>query len=201
MRTIFLILLTFVVAPAYGDIFSYTDEAGVVHFSNVPVDSQYHLILRVASDHPKLAKSETSHKKQLLSVKRKQYSNLVDEAARENQLDPALLHAVIAAESGYNPNAVSPKGAVGLMQMMPDTGRRYGVQNLYDPTQNVKGGAQYLRDLMDMFNQDVSLAVAAYNAGEQAVTEYGNHIPPYRETAAYVPRVLSYYRQFRDDLK
>ena len=197
MRSIFLILLTLVVAPAYGDIYSYTDEAGVVHFSNVPDDSQYHLFLRVDSDHPQVAKTGGNHRGQSLSIKRKQFSNLVGEAARENQLDPALLHAVIAAESGYNPNAVSPKGAVGLMQMMPDTGRRYGVQNLYDPAQNVKGGAQYLRDLMVLFNQDVSLAVAAYNAGEQAVAEHGNRIPPYRETEAYVPRVLSYYRQFR----
>jgi len=120
----------------------------------------------------------------------------VDEAARRNQLDPRLLHAVIAAESAYNPKARSPKGAQGIMQLMPATARRYGVRDSFDAKQNIAGGARYLADLMRMFKNDTRLALAAYNAGEYAVWRFGGKIPPYRETQAYVPRVLDFYRRF-----
>jgi len=122
---------------------------------------------------------------------------LIEAAAQASQLEPALIHAVIAAESGYNPSALSPKGAVGLMQLMPQTAKRYSVTNPLDPLQNIQGGARYLRDLLRMFNNDLKLALAAYNAGENAVMKYGNRIPPFPETLAYVPRVLSYYRMYR----
>lgn len=124
------------------------------------------------------------------------YGPLVEAAARETRLDPGLLHAVIATESAYNPAARSPKGAQGLMQLMPATARRYGVANAYEPRHNILGGARYLADLLALFDQDVQLALAAYNAGEQAVLRHGRRIPPYRETSAYVPRVLDYYRAF-----
>ncbi len=122
---------------------------------------------------------------------------MVEQAAREHQIDQALLRAVIAVESGYDPNAVSRKGAVGLMQLMPQTARRYGVRNMYDPAQNIQGGARYLRDLMGKFNNDLPLVLAAYNAGEDAIAQHGNRIPPYRETRSYVPRVLGFYRQYQ----
>ena len=125
------------------------------------------------------------------------FSPLVEQAAREHDIDQALLHAVITVESDYNPLAVSPKGAVGLMQLMPQTARRYGVTNSYDPAQNIQGGARYLRDLMGRFNNDLSLVLAAYNAGEAAVALHGNRIPPYRETRHYVPRVLDFYREYQ----
>jgi soluble lytic murein transglycosylase-like protein len=131
------------------------------------------------------------------AFKRSRYAVHIQEAARVNNLDPALLHAVIRAESGYNPGAISPKGAVGLMQLMPETARRYSVRNRWDPLQNIHGGARYLSDLLRLFNNDLRLAVAAYNAGEQAVMKHGNRIPPYAETMAYVPRVLTYYRKYR----
>jgi soluble lytic murein transglycosylase-like protein len=125
------------------------------------------------------------------------YSGHILAAARETSVDPALIHAVISVESGYNPSARSSAGAVGLMQLMPETARRYGVKNRMDPAQNIKGGARYLRDLQIMFDDNLQLVLAAYNAGEQAVLKYGNRIPPYRETAAYVPRVLQLYRKYR----
>jgi soluble lytic murein transglycosylase-like protein len=104
---------------------------------------------------------------------------------------------VISAESGYNPFARSRKGATGLMQLMPETARRYGARNLLDPAQNIHAGARYLRDLMDLFDDDLHLVLAAYNAGENAVLRAGMQIPPYSETMTYVPRVITYYRQYR----
>jgi soluble lytic murein transglycosylase-like protein len=118
-------------------------------------------------------------------------------AARETKVDVALIRAVISVESGYNPSARSSAGAVGLMQLMPGTAKRYGVRNRLDPAQNIHGGARYLRDLQVLFDNNLQLVLAAYNAGEFAVMKYGRRIPPYRETAAYVPKVLSYYRKFR----
>jgi soluble lytic murein transglycosylase-like protein len=106
-----------------------------------------------------------------------------------------LLHAVIRVESAYNPSAVSSAGAVGLMQLMPGTAQRYGVVDRTDPVQNIEGGARYLRDLMAMFGSDLTLAIAAYNAGENAVIKYNNSIPPYPETQNYVRQVLSLYRR------
>jgi soluble lytic murein transglycosylase-like protein len=110
-------------------------------------------------------------------------------------LDEALLHAVIAVESGYNATVVSKKGAIGLMQLMPDTASRYKVHNSFDPVQNIQAGAQYLRKLLTQFDNNVPLALAAYNAGEKNVIKYGRHIPPYAETIAYVPKVMNQYRQ------
>jgi len=124
---------------------------------------------------------------------RKHYTPLISAVAKEHKLDPALLHAVITVESGYNAKARSPKGAIGLMQLMPDTARRYEVADIWDPRDNLRGGARYLRDLLAAFNNNLSLALAAYNAGEGAVAHYGNKIPPFAETLAYVPRVLQQY--------
>ena len=119
---------------------------------------------------------------------------IIANAARANGIDAKLVHAVIRAESGYNENAISSRGAVGLMQLIPATALRYGVTNSYDPTENISGGTRYLRDLLKMFNGNIELALAGYNAGENAVIRAGNRIPPYPETMAYVPKVLSFYR-------
>lgn len=113
------------------------------------------------------------------------------------RLDPALVHAVILVESNHNPGALSPKGAMGLMQLMPQTAERYGVTDRADPVQNVRGGTAYLRDLVNLFKGDLELAIAAYNAGEGAVAQYGNQIPPFLETMLYVPRVLDEYRKLK----
>jgi soluble lytic murein transglycosylase-like protein len=114
-------------------------------------------------------------------------------AAARHGVDPLLVHAVIRAESGYNPKAISAKGAAGLMQLMPDTAARYGVTDRLDPEQNVEAGTRYLRELIDRFDRDVPLALAAYNAGEAAVLRYGGRIPPYAETRDYVLRVRAAY--------
>jgi soluble lytic murein transglycosylase-like protein len=121
----------------------------------------------------------------------------IDTIARRHGVDPLLVRAVIRVESNFDPRAVSPKGAAGLMQLMPETAMRYGVENRFDPTQNVDGGVRYLRDLMAMFDGNLSLALAAYNAGEGAVLKYGRRIPPYPETQQYVVWVRSFYDQFR----
>ena len=125
------------------------------------------------------------------------YSGHILAAAKEHRVDPALIHAVITVESGYNPAARSSAGAVGLMQLMPGTAKRYGVKNRLDPEQNIQGGVRYLRDLQVLFDDNLQLVLAAYNAGEHAVMKYGRRIPPYRETAAYVPKVLQFYRKYR----
>lgn len=119
---------------------------------------------------------------------------VIDRVAHRYGLDPRLLHAVIRAESGYNPNALSARGAIGLMQLLPGTGRRYGVEDLFDPRANVEAGARYLRYLLRLFQNDLELALAGYNAGEGSVIRAGNQIPNYPQTLAYVPKVLDYYR-------
>jgi len=170
--------------PAAADIYSYVDEYGVRHISNVPDDQRYRLVMRTKRAH-------ASHR-----AERAAYATHVQSVAKALSLDPALIEAVIQAESAFNPHAVSHKGAVGLMQLMPETAARYGVYDRRDPTQNIIGGARYLRDLLDEF-RDLPLALAAYNAGEGAVRRYGNSIPPYQETQTYVRRVQDFYSRFR----
>jgi len=120
----------------------------------------------------------------------------VNIAAQQSALEPALIHAVMVTESRLNPKAISPKGAQGLMQLMPATAQRFGVKNPYDPLQNVIAGANYLRELKDRFNGNLQLALAAYNAGPAAVLHYGSRIPPFAETQHYVPTVMRLYRKF-----
>ncbi len=112
----------------------------------------------------------------------------VDRIARQNQISPQLVHSVIRAESNYDPNAVSPKGALGLMQLIPATARRFGVSDVFDPADNIQGGARYLKHLLDLYKGDEALALAAYNAGEGAVSRYGG-VPPFPETQNYVAKV------------
>ena len=124
------------------------------------------------------------------------YTRHIKQAAKQTKVPAALIRAVITAESAFNPYALSVTGAVGLMQLMPDTAARYGVKNRMDPSQNILGGAKYLSDLMRLFNNNMHLTIAAYNAGEGAVLKYGRKIPPYPETVAYVPKVLKYYKHY-----
>lgn len=131
------------------------------------------------------------------STQAPRYALIVAQAAFDYDLPAELLHAVIQAESNYNATALSPKGAAGLMQLMPATARDLGVQDVFDPVANVRGGARYLKRLMKMFGNDVSLALAAYNAGPGAVLEHGSAIPPYPETQRYVPSVLGHYQRLQ----
>jgi soluble lytic murein transglycosylase-like protein len=182
---------------AGADIYRYVDENGMVHFTNVPNDARFKLFIATSKEPDPVTSAFANRYRSYPSADRKKFHLHVVEAARAYQLDPALIHAVISAESGYNPLARSPKGATGLMQLMPATARRYGVDNPLDPKQNIYGGAAYLRDLLTLFGNDLKLAIAAYNAGEGAVMEYGHHIPPFRETTQYVPKVLSYYKKYK----
>ncbi|MFK3775510.1 lytic transglycosylase domain-containing protein [Pseudomonas sp. NPDC089406] len=122
------------------------------------------------------------------------YAEVVAAAALANDVPQALLHALIKAESGYNPKARSPKGAAGLMQLMPDTAKEMGVKDVLDPEANVQGGARYLKRMLTLFDNDITLAVAAYNAGPEAVLSRGKVVPPFAETRRYVPTVLRDYR-------
>jgi soluble lytic murein transglycosylase-like protein len=126
------------------------------------------------------------------------YAPLVRGAASRYGLDPWLVHAVIRAESGYDPYAVSAQGAIGLMQLLPETAERFGARDPFDPRQNVYAGARYLKELLARFGNDVELALAAYNAGEGAVLRAGRQVPKMRETLAYIPKVLDHYRAARE---
>lgn len=187
-----------VCAPVRADIYGYVDDQGEVHLANHPTADQFELWAqspREAAAVPAApAEALPAARVENLAAVRARYHPLVQEAARSYELEPALLHAVISVESGYNPKARSRKGASGLMQLMPDTARRYGVADIFDPGQNIRAGARYLRDLLRMFNNDMKLALAAYNAGENAVARHGR-IPPYQETVAYVPKVLAFYKR------
>lgn len=195
MRIYSFLLLMFAMAPVHADIFGYTDASGTLVLSDTQPDERYALLLKSEiAQQPALAVSRVGGGINWANQKR--YTALVAQTALTYHLEPALLHAVISTESGYEPNALSRKGAVGLMQVMPGTGQRYGVSNLKDPSQNIVAGARYLRDLLRQFDNDLPLVLAAYNAGENAVLRYGRRIPPYRETTLYVPRVLALYKKF-----
>ncbi|GHD81054.1 lytic transglycosylase domain-containing protein [Vogesella fluminis] len=193
-RPALLAVLLLLLAPVVdASIYAFTDADGTTHFSNVPQDKRYRLVLSTPHDSGEVAAGKRTTGTQYRASQRARWSRLIDSTAQSLNMDAALLHAVIATESGYNWRAVSPKGAIGLMQLMPATAGRYGVTDPYDPGQNVRAGAQYLRELMGRFGSDLRLVLAAYNAGEQAVARYGNRVPPYQETMQYVPRVLGNY--------
>ena len=177
--------------PASAEvIYSFTDEYGVIHFSNVPTDERY---VPFTGSGTSVRRSRTAARPSATLLK-SQYAPVIKEIARTYALEGALIHAVVSAESAYNARAVSKKGAVGLMQLMPETAQRYGVTDRFDPVQNLHGGAKYLNDLLKMFDGNLSLTLAAYNAGENNVIKYGNRIPPFQETRNYVPKVLNLYQ-------
>ena len=181
--------------PALADIYSYRDEKGVVHFTNIKgLDPRYKLIRKEGALNPVSYTPTAPYTPTADELQR--YAAMVKTASQAYGVEASLVHAVISAESNYNPNAVSRTGAQGIMQLMPDTARRYGVQNSMDPNENIHAGTKYLRDLIAMFKGRLDLALAAYNAGENAVIRSGG-IPPYAETRNYVPRVLGFYRDFQ----
>jgi soluble lytic murein transglycosylase-like protein len=198
-RTLSAVLLLAVatVAQAGNTIYRLVDEDGHVQFTNVPPDSRYKMYLRDSKTPDAMEKALARPVRHFDAKARERYAKHIEDAAQATSVDAALIHAVISVESGYNPLARSNRGARGLMQLMPETAKRYGVKNSLDPAQNIAGGARYLKDLITLFNNNVELALAAYNAGEHAVINYGNRIPPYRETIAYIPRVLTYYKKYR----
>jgi len=177
-------------AAAHPQIYTYVDADGMRHYTDVPDNNRYRLL--VLSSHDRTESGDRYDS--MLLAKAGRYDSIIENAAQSASVEPNLLRAVIVVESGFNSRAVSKRGAVGLMQLMPATASRFGVSNPYDPRQNIHGGAQYLKFLIDRFGQNVRLALAAYNAGEEAVERNGGQIPPFTETMAYVPRVLRIYQ-------
>lgn len=186
--------------PVFAEIYWFTDDEGVVHFTNIPVDSRYVPFAGSGRATGNKTGPRSSGGRIELSAKVR-YHAAIEAVARTYALESALIHAVVSAESAYNASAVSRKGATGLMQLMPETAQRYGVADRFDPVQNLHGGARYLSDLLRMFDGNLSLALAGYNAGENSVVRHGYQIPPYAETRLYVPKVLGLYRKYQESTK
>ena len=201
------IVLAVAALPCAAQGFSFVDESGTWRFSSEPLDDRYVVFKRyippppppepAAAEPDSHVETELAGERATLTALRKRYAEAIVQAAQEYRIEPALLHAVVTVESGYNERAKSPKGASGLMQLMPATAQRYGVTDIWDPLQNLRGGAKYLRDLLAMFSDNLQLALAAYNAGEGAVLRSGGRIPAYAETRSYVPRVIDFYERYR----
>jgi soluble lytic murein transglycosylase-like protein len=183
--------------PAGADVYSFVDEEGVVHFTNVPTDPRYRPI-----DSPIPRKKPAAKRRQASAYLAppklvRDYDEYLREASARYTIPVALIRAVITVESAFNPKAVSHAGAQGLMQLMPATAAEMGVQDVFDPRQNILGGTRYLRTLANIFDGDIVLTLAAYNAGHQAVFR-AMSIPPIAETQNYVRRVLQLYRFFKN---
>jgi soluble lytic murein transglycosylase-like protein len=168
-----------------GDIYRYVDEKGVIHFTNIKTDSRYKLYLRAS--------------RKSASVYIRDYGDIILEASKRFSVEPSLIKAVIKAESDFDHQAVSPKGAKGLMQLMPQTAQEMDVEESFDPQDNILGGTRYLSLLLERFKNDKILALAAYNAGAETVESF-NGVPPFPETKAFVERVISYYKAYNSDV-
>ena len=177
------------------EIYVYKDKDGQVHLTDKPPHDGFKLVTGRDWKHKPMASLDTAS----FSENRKRFMPLIGKAARRYRVNEALLDAVVTAESAYDPKAVSKAGAVGLMQLMPGTAKRYGTTDRYNPEANVYAGTRYLRDLLKQF-QDTRLAVAAYNAGENNVIKYGHKIPPFKETQKYVRKVMHYYEKYQSTL-
>jgi len=175
-----LLLIFFSSYHAAADIYRYVDENGVVHFTNVPTDRRYKLFIP-SSISPSV-----------------RYDRIIREVSARYRVDSDLVRAVIKVESDFNPLVVSKKGARGLMQLMPETAQDMKVKNVFNPRENIEGGVKYLRRLLDMFDNDLPLTLAAYNAGENVVKEYNHQIPPYKETKNYIKKVLLCLQNYKN---
>jgi len=184
---VLLMSLFVVIPPADADIYRYVDASGRVHFTDTPTHGRYDMYMKEEAP---------------VKASNRSYLDIIRRHATSYQLEEALVKAVIKVESDYQPRVVSRKGAQGLMQLIPETAKDLKVSNPFDPYENIRGGSEYLRMMLDLFNNDVELALAAYNSGPSTVKRYGG-IPPYDETQKYVKKVkryLDYYRQVGDPL-
>ena len=180
--SLFIVASAAPVVLAGGELYGYVSATGTVHVTNVPTDQRFGKIVLKPRYHAAVSDQELEE--------------AVIHYAREYRLSPALLLAVMKAESSFDPMVISKAGAVGLMQLIPETAIRHGVRNLYDTRDNIGGGAKHLRYLLDRFHGNIRLALAAYNAGEKNVDRY-RQIPPFKETQLYVKKVMGYYRDYR----
>jgi hypothetical protein len=179
-----IISLTGIGSPCYGGIYRYIDENGDYHFTNCPKDPRYELYLPEEGD------------SRPVPVNPKQYDPVIEEFSTKYGVDSALVKAIIRAESDFDMYAVSRKGAKGLMQLMPQTAIQWKVIDVFDPRQNIEGGVRHLKHLLQTFENNLALSVAAYNAGKEVVIQ-NYSIPPYNETQNYVRKVLGYYESYK----
>ena len=184
--------LFFMVSSSSAGIYRYVDENGVIHFTNCPRDSKFKLYIKESKEDVEGGNPLAIH----YTKDPNRFDHLISEFSGKYQVDFALIKAMIRAESGFNPYAVSRKGAKGLMQLMPGTALRMNVVDVYNPKENIDGGVRYIKYLLSLFNNDLRLSLAAYNAGENLVSELRT-IPPYRETVDYIRRVQSYYQSYQ----
>jgi len=205
---VYLVLLwlvgAFLPADSHGDIYRHQGEDGTVYFTNVPNDSRYRLFLKEYQKAARTTPGKISGKglpplMPAYTGYLPEIDNHIAEAAKYYELDRKLVQAVIQVESNYNPLALSPKGARGLMQLMPGTAKDLQVGDPFNPRENINGGSRYLRYLLDLFNNDLNLALAAYNAGPERVNQYRG-IPPYLETRNYVQKVMQKYQSLKGDI-
>ena len=177
--------LLFLYNPAAADIYRYVDANGTIHFTNIPTSPRYRLFREERST---LSRNGATR-----------YDQLIKEISRRHDMDPALVKAVIKTESDFDPQAVSKKGARGLMQLRPDTLKDLNVYNAFHPRDNINGGVKFLKQLLKRFDNNLTLSLAAYNAGPSVVEKY-EAIPPYKETQGYVKKVLNYFDRYRQEL-
>lgn len=212
LRAALAALLLWLHAPAMADVWGYIDAAGVAHFAASQVDARYELFFKggpnlvdgaaVAAPAPANVRSRKLLTFFEISSNYKSVRPLMRATAQAHNIEFELLQALIATESGFDPAAVSPRGAVGLMQVLPATAERYGVppSGLTDPRDNLRAGTRHLRTLMDLFPGRLDLALAAYNAGDGAVRRAGNRVPDYPETRNYVTTVMALYAELKPPL-
>ena len=181
--SIIALFFIFLSHPCLADIYYYVDEKGVWHFTNIKTSPHYRLYLRGL------------HKKADQYIK--DYAEIIEKAAKKYSIEPALIKAIIKAESNFDKTAISCDGAKGLMQLMPSTARQMNVSDPLDPEENILGGVKYLRILLNEF-KDLYLAIAAYNAGPSAVRYY-HGVPPFPETRKFLRMVLKYYRRYKKE--
>jgi soluble lytic murein transglycosylase len=184
LGTIFTLIAA--VSSGHADIYMYIDDNGVMHFTNTPTSNEHEYKVYI--------KERTSISKKFSATNK--YDHFISNASEQTGVDSRLLKAMIKAESDFDPRAISKKGAMGLMQIMPENFKMLDLENPFDPRQNIRAGARYFQQLYKRFNGKLALSLAAYNAGPTAVDRY-KRIPPYQETEEYVRRVLRYYRTFK----
>jgi soluble lytic murein transglycosylase-like protein len=190
VTTLFILTLS---PPVLSDIYKFEDEEGVLHFTDAPTDRRFKIFMRDIRQDRKL---RTTFKLAAYARNPEEFDSIINACALQYGVDRSLVKAVIHAESGYNPSAVSSKGAQGLMQLMPKTAQDLKVSNSFDPGENIKGGVKYLKFLLNTFKGDEALALAAYNSGLSKVAKFGG-IPPYEETRNYVAKVLNFRKNYR----
>lgn len=184
---LFTLLALFLVTPGLADVYVYKDKQGVLTFTNVPTHQGFRRVIR-----------EGNARLSSPGLSANSYDGLIRSASSRHNVDADLIRAVIKVESDFDSSARSHKGATGLMQLMPETGRLHNVEDLYDPSANIEGGVRHLKLLLGKYQGDLELSLAAYNAGIKAVEKHGG-IPPFAETRDYVRRVLRYYQTYRGD--